>query len=158
MPSLPNQRWELYAQALAAGKSNDEAYEAAGYAKNRCNASRLKTNENIRNRVSELQEKAADAVVLNRAWVLDRLMRNVRICMGDEKTRLTVAPKTPEMPPFDIEGFDRDANAANKALQLLGQEVGMFVQKTENTNLNYDLGVLLEEVDGAHGRIPDRLN
>lgn len=55
MPELQNRRHELFAQALVEGKTAAQAYEAVGYTPNRCNASRLKTNENIERRIEELQ-------------------------------------------------------------------------------------------------------
>ena len=41
MPVLQNQRWELYAQHVAAGKTSTEAYELAGFKRSRSNAARL---------------------------------------------------------------------------------------------------------------------
>ncbi len=60
MPILPNPRHEAFAQALAKGKTADEAYAQAGYAPNRKNAWRLKTNEDVRGRVADLTGNAAD--------------------------------------------------------------------------------------------------
>jgi phage terminase small subunit len=60
MASLENSRHEAFAQALAKGKSAYEAYTQAGYTANRKNAWRLKTNEDVRGRVSELTGNAAD--------------------------------------------------------------------------------------------------
>lgn len=70
MPVLPNQRHEAFAQALAKGKTADEAYTLAGFKPNRGNATRLKANESIRKRVEELQGKVAEKA----AWsAADRL-------------------------------------------------------------------------------------
>jgi phage terminase small subunit len=60
MAILTNPRHERFAQELAKGKTADEAYQLAGYAENRCNASRLKANENILARVAELQQRGAE--------------------------------------------------------------------------------------------------
>lgn len=59
MPALSNHKWELFSQELAKGKTADDAYQTAGYKENRHNASRLKTNETILNRIAELQERGA---------------------------------------------------------------------------------------------------
>src|SRR5262249_46927437 len=59
MPPLPNQRQERFVRALVQGKSTSEAYEFAGYRPNRGNATRLKTNEVVQRRISELQQRAA---------------------------------------------------------------------------------------------------
>lgn len=57
MSELQNRRHELFAQGLVEGKSADQAYADAGYTPNRCNASRLKSNENIALRVAELRDE-----------------------------------------------------------------------------------------------------
>jgi phage terminase small subunit len=61
MPSLNNARHEKFCLALLEGKSADEAFVIAGYKKNRGNASRLKANENVLARLTELQAAAAKA-------------------------------------------------------------------------------------------------
>jgi len=59
MSPLRNQRHERFCLALAEGHSIAESYAAAGYSKNRGNASRLKANESIVTRLAELQGAAA---------------------------------------------------------------------------------------------------
>lgn len=59
MPSLENQRHELFAQALAKGKTQAEAYVEAGFKANDANATRLNGNDRIRARVAELQQRMA---------------------------------------------------------------------------------------------------
>lgn len=54
MPPLKNAKHELFAQNIAEGMSADAAYESAGYKANDGNASRLKGNERISDRVAEL--------------------------------------------------------------------------------------------------------
>lgn len=63
MPALPNPRHEAFAQALASGKTADEAYQVAGYSPNRGNATTLKANQSISKRVAELVEAAASKTV-----------------------------------------------------------------------------------------------
>lgn len=133
MPALPNARHEAFVRGLALGKTADQAYEDAGYKRNRFNAARLKTNEHIKNRLSELNNGAAKKVTLDKAWVLDRLMKNARIAMGEEKVTLT----TKDGEEFTT--IDRDVSGANKALELLGKELGMFVDRQENVNTNYNI-------------------
>jgi phage terminase small subunit len=59
MPTLANPRHEIFAQELAKGKTADEAYQLAGYAKNNGNCIRLKGNERIKVRIVELLEQGA---------------------------------------------------------------------------------------------------
>lgn len=73
MPVLKNARHEKFAQELAKGKSQTEAYEAAGYKSDRTAASRLSTNVNVIERLAELQEKAADVAVITAADIAKQL-------------------------------------------------------------------------------------
>lgn len=59
MPVLSNPKHERFAQELAKGKTSDEAYVLAGYKENRGNASTLKSNQNVLDRVQELLSRAA---------------------------------------------------------------------------------------------------
>lgn len=115
MAVLSNQRHEAFAQGLAKGLTADEAYKQAGFKPNRGNASTLKAKQNIQARVAELQGMAAERVVVDREWVLAKLVEN--------------ATNTQETNP----------SASNQALQLIGKELGMFVDRSENTNTNYNI-------------------
>lgn len=116
MPALLNSRHEKFAQELAKGASASEAMKAAGFKSDRRNGTRLTTNEDIRRRVDELKERAATNVVLSREWVLEELIDNAKRAK---------------------EGGDYAPS--NKALELLGKEIGMFVERTENVNINHDV-------------------
>lgn len=74
MPPLENARHERFAQELAKGKTADEAYQLAGYAPNRGNASTLKANQSVAERVAELQERAAIRTEVTVASITDRLL------------------------------------------------------------------------------------
>lgn len=126
MPVLDNSRHEKFAQGLAQGKSAADAYTAAGYNGDRTAASRLSTNVNVQSRVSELKERAATSVSLTKEWVLERLIANVKA--GQEND---------------------DLSPANKALELLGKELGMFVDRSENVNQNVSFVISGEPVPDA---------
>lgn len=64
MPVLSNPRHERFAQELAKGKSQAEAYELAGYTPSEPNASRLIRNDKVRTRVAELQARTAERAVV----------------------------------------------------------------------------------------------
>ena len=74
MVVLKSERHERYAQGLAKGKTQEEAYEEAGYKPHRSSASRLRTNANISARVSNILEKAAVRAEISVAGLTDRLM------------------------------------------------------------------------------------
>jgi hypothetical protein len=128
MSALPNTRHELFCQYLTQGKSQTAAYAAAGFAGGAGNACTLAHRPEIEVRVAELvAEKTSGRTNLNAnadlehaqavnqalatseidpAWIISELMENVKAA--------------------------REAGqfaAANKALELLGREVGLFQEK-----------------------------
>lgn len=122
MPILSNARHERFAQELAKGKSQIEAYEIAGYKPDEPNASRLTSNDKVQARVAEILGRAAERTVLTKQWVIERLVQNVdralqaqEVMRGDEGTG----------------EYRYDGAVANRALELLGKELGMFVDRRE---------------------------
>ncbi len=103
---LKNARHERFAQGLVAGKTADAAYREAGYNASSSNASRLSGNEKIRGRVQELQKAAAARVEVDQAWVMGKLREVAERCMRD----------------------DLNPAGANRALELIGKQLGMFVE------------------------------
>jgi Terminase small subunit len=102
-------------------------------------ATRLLANPLITTRIAELQATAASKAVLSRAWVLEGLMYNARVALGREKVTLVREVKGKKegerTDVVTIEVTDRDAAAANRALELLGRtdEVALFVERHEHT-------------------------
>lgn len=141
MPTLVNPRHERFAQELAKGKTADESYPIAGFKENRHNAAALAREEHIKARVAELlaereqmhaqsTAQAIQKVALTKAWVLDELIDNALIANGKKTVKLKVRPRGQDL-PIDIEVTQRDSAAANRALELLGKELGMFVERKE---------------------------
>ena len=100
-------------------------------------AHELLENHNVTATIADLHSKAADKAVLDKAWVLDRLMRNARIAMGEEKIRLSIKPRGSDT-AVEVEVTDRDVAGANKALELLGKELKMFIDRKEIGITRYD--------------------
>jgi phage terminase small subunit len=96
-------------------------------------SSALKARPEVTARIAELEAAAAEAAVLNKAWVLNRLMRNAKVTMGEEKTRISYRPRNGDE-ATSVEMFRPNPDAANRALELLGREVGLFTEKLETTN------------------------
>ena len=113
---LKNARHERFAQGLVAGKTADAAYREAGYNASSSNASRLSGNEKIRGRVQELQKAAAARVEVDQAWIMGKLREVAERCMGDE------------MNPA----------GANRALELIGKQLGMFVELSKREVVGAD--------------------
>jgi phage terminase small subunit len=134
MPALTNPKHERFAQELASGKTADESYVTAGYKPNRGNAGVLRHKQYISIRVAEIlagresihAQATADAVKslgLTKQWVIETLMENVARAMQAQAI-------------LDDEGnaigeFSYRGSVANKALELLGKEVGMFIDRKE---------------------------
>ena len=115
---LPNQRHEKFVLGLLEGKTDGQAYEGAGYRPNRSHASRMVTKGNIQGRLAFLQSEAAKEAVIDCGWVTKRLVENVERAM-----------QTVEV--TDVEGngtgiFTYQGAVANKALELLRRNIGMF--------------------------------
>lgn len=134
MAILSNPRHERFAQELASGKPASEAYELAGYKPNRGNATTLKQEQSILDRVNEIlaeREKlhgqsTAEAIqraALTKEWVIDRLVENVDRAMQAEEVKDSQGRLTGE--------YRYDGSVANRALELLGKELGMFIDRKE---------------------------
>ena len=119
MPILRNSRHEAFCRALAAGESASAAYQSAGFAPSYANSSRLQRRDHIRQRVNEVvdqRQRAADEAVasaaerlgLDEEWVLRNLKLNAMMAMRSG-----------------------DRAAANRAIELVGKRLGLFLEKKQ---------------------------
>jgi phage terminase small subunit len=115
MAALSNPKREKFAQGLAKGLNASEAMREAGYGDVR-NSSRLTNNDEIMRRVDELRSRAVENVMITREWIIEQLVDNARRARDAG-----------------------DFGPSNKAFELLGKEIGMFVERTENININHDV-------------------
>lgn len=132
MAVLNNVRHERFAHEIAKGSSSRDAYKAAGYetksdaAADAC-ASRLLSSAAIKARVQELQEgisaRAIEKTAISKAWVIAKLVENVERAMTAEPVRDAEGNPTGE--------YKYNGNVANRALELIGKEQGMFVDRKE---------------------------
>jgi phage terminase small subunit len=121
MPALDNTRHELFAQGVASGKTQVQAYIDAGYESlnAEANAFRLMDNDGIYNRIEELKERSARAVVLTLAKATTDLLR-----LAEKGERLNDAP-----------GFSVAKSAIMDACKLNG----LVIDRSDNkTTLNLD--------------------
>jgi len=113
MPVLRNPRHEKFSQLVASGIKSKDAYISVGYKPTGAKqaASRLLTKVDVCERVTELQQAAArstaEAVILNRERVLHRLSQ-----LSHEAQQ---------------KGY---YSAAARCEELIGKEIGMFVDRT----------------------------
>lgn len=138
---------EQFAQLIASGSKNGAAYEAVWKKVDRSHASRKAKYPRIHARIQWLRTQAgmlvpekiavvttevtAEAIRradLTRQYVIETLQRNVAICMGEEKVRVEKQVVKADGSSETAVAFVtmRDANAANRALQMLGEEIGLF--------------------------------
>jgi hypothetical protein len=119
MPLLDNPRHEIFAQELAKGASQEEAYETAGYKPNRSHASRLVAKGNVSARVSEIMGGAAERAEVT----VESLIRE-----ADVIQRLATRAG--------------QYAAANGALIAKAKLASLWIERSDNTNRNVDLNSL----------------
>jgi phage terminase small subunit len=134
MPILKNPKHERVAQELTKGRSAAQAYVEAGYKANRHNASALARTQPIKTRVSELlekrertdakaTEKAVEKLALTKEWVIGKLIENVERALQARRVRGEAGEEQGE--------YQYEGSVANRALELLGKELGMFIDRKE---------------------------
>jgi phage terminase small subunit len=133
VPVLENARHERFAQELAKGASQTDAYIAAGYRGDRTAASRLATKVN--NRVAELKGAAAEKSELDMSYVLTTIHDTVERCKQarpvlDRKGD----PVLTELPTGDVApAYAFDAKSVLRGAELIGKHLGMFTEKIEHS-------------------------
>lgn len=92
MPALSNAKHELFAQAIAKGDTQAEAYVKAGYKPSEPNASTLRSNQKVAARIAELLNGAAKRTEITVASITERLLKIAeRGESGTEAPMLSVA-------------------------------------------------------------------
>lgn len=119
---------EKFCQCIVSGMNQSDAYRKSYKVQKTTaaktvidNACKLMARTDITQRVAELRVPIIAKVQLTREWVLDQLIENVQ--MGKALD-----------PIIDKDGgvtgdVKQNLPAANKALELLGKEIGMFVDR-----------------------------
>lgn len=169
MGVLANQRHERFAQELAKGKSATDAYSAAGYVGDRTAASRLSTNVNVQARVAEILARGAERAAITEEMVLRELGKiafaDIRKAVRWGRSPIdteseNASPNGLGIYPVELvpsEEMDDDTAGAvaevsltqtgikikmhdkKAALVDIGKHLGMFVERTENININHDV-------------------
>lgn len=134
---LKNAKHEHFCQLVSNGESATQGYILAGYSENGAEqgSSRLLRNVNVCSRLdylrklkeqkhSETVNKVIEESGITKEWIINELIDNVKIAKSAE-------------PVLDNDGnpigeYRTNIPAANKALELLGSELGMFVKKIES--------------------------
>ena len=108
---LANQQHENLAQAYVETANKKKAGEKAGYT-DKSNAFRAILRPDVQERIKYLQEERADELGLDSYYVLSKLKENLEASMS---------------------GAEPNRAAANKAIEMLGKHLGMFVSKIEHS-------------------------
>jgi phage terminase small subunit len=128
MSQLLNPKREKFCHLIVAGElTQKDCYTAAGYSGNQAShiAHRLLKLPEIKNRIAEIQESVAKTVELNtgvtKSWVIENLKDIV------EKAKQDVEVYDKRGKPTGKYVFQ--GMVANRALELIGKEIGMFSDK-----------------------------
>lgn len=132
MPILKNSRHEQFCHLVATGSPAYQAYIDAGYSEQgaRASSSKLLTKPNIVSRIEEMKaniEKTVEVKVgISKSYVIAKLQENLERSLQN-------------VPVLDREGnetgeYRYEGNVANKALELIGKELGMFQGRDKEGN------------------------
>lgn len=136
MSALNNAKHEHFAQLVAKGEAIDKAYVLAGYSEKGASPSgqRLLRDARVRGRVEELriavQERTIERAAVDRVWVLEQLKTNLKRAMQVEPVLDSKGNPTGE--------YTYEGSVANRALELIGKELGMFVERKRVGPLNIE--------------------
>jgi hypothetical protein len=97
--------------------------------------------EELRIAIAECQ---TEKVAVDRAWVMSMLVENVRRALQLEPVR--------DQEGNSIGQYVYQGNVANKALELLGKELGMFQPKDENT---LPIGEIMSRLHAGRQRVAE---
>jgi phage terminase small subunit len=96
MPALENVKHEAFALEYAEGRTLLEAHKAAGYVPDAGNAKRLRKRPEVRARIQELRQEAAEFANVRRVRVVLEVDRVGRANMRDYYERVVDAKGQPE--------------------------------------------------------------
>lgn len=135
---LKNAKHEHFCQLQSNGESAPKAYVLAGYSENGAEqgSSRLLKNVDVCSRLAYLRsvkerlhaESVKEAIHksgVGKQWILEKLKKVVEIGMAEE-------PVLDKEGNFSGEYKSTNLAAANKALELLGSEEGLFIKRVES--------------------------
>lgn len=124
---LKNARHERFAQELAKGKSQVDAYQAAGYKPDRGAATRLSANVSVAARTDELKGRAAEKVVVTIENLTQRLLAIAAKGEGAKDAPLLSVARASIMDAAKLNGLIVDkikhgldlSNATDEELEVL---------------------------------------
>ena len=121
---------EAYRQAYDAERMKDTTVHRK--------AKELLDNGKVAARLDQLRATAAEEAILDRTWVISRLMKVVQIGLNEVKTPAQVKQRKKGEEEKNIEVTQVNLGAATRALETLGKlkELKLFVDTKEHTGPN----------------------
>jgi phage terminase small subunit len=127
VPEIDNPRVDRFAVNIATGDAPKVAAGSVGLAES--SAYSLLRREDVKERIREIKEvaiqMAIEKYIVNKEWVIAELVDNVMIA----KSAVPVRDKKGNETGF----YTIDLSGANRSLELIGKELGMFVDRKEVT-------------------------
>ena len=85
MPRRNIHKDDLYAANLAKGMSQEEAYVAAGFKRNRGNATTKAKKPHVQAKVAAIKQAVVQAFVVDEKWVLNEMVENYKSAKAAEE-------------------------------------------------------------------------
>jgi phage terminase small subunit len=126
MAALSNPKHERFAQELAKGTSASQAYAEAGYVADDGHASRLAGNGKVKARVAEILDRATIRTEITIASLLEEAAEIQRSALADGQHSAAVA-----------------------ALTAKAKLAGLWVERSENENVNTSYVVSGDPIDNV---------
>jgi phage terminase small subunit len=138
---LADEKWERFCQAVADGQTACDAYLAAGFNVSsrtvaKANAWRLLKHDKIKQRLGELQGWLDERISVTKELFEEKLAKEVE--RQANKIVADINWITAQLVDAHEEAKKKNDIAGRcRALELLGKSRGMFVDRTETSNVNY---------------------
>jgi len=121
MPSLTDKQ-ERFVQEYLVDNNATAAAERAGYS-SPSYGRKLYTKPHVKAAIAEARSERKERTQIKQDWVLEKLKENVERAMQEREVK--------DKDGVGIGEYQYEGNVANRALQLLGKHLGMFVERHE---------------------------
>jgi len=157
-PGFLNAKQDLFCRFVARGETYVKSYELAGYAPSTSNASNLANRPDIKARIAELKEEfakdeALHQVALERARAADAENGDPELSQTRQAAEWTIH-RVMDMIADNVRlaQIAQSFGAANDALKMLGEAMGMFhnaKDKTPPANPLAFIGKVINQLPGG---------
>lgn len=143
-----NPKQKVFCEEYLIDLNATQAAIRAGYSKKTANvqAAQLLAKLNIQARVEQLKQKRSEKTGVTVDWVVSHLRELVEICMAAKPVMIKEKGELIESGEYKIDSY-----GANKAMELLGKHLAMFVEPEKgisDINVNVAFGFGDENLQG----------